>query len=481
MATINPKIITPVKKIKNAQVSQTPASAFDKGATISQTDLQAYRQSIETLRLQGDTWGAIRRLAKVDGMVSATVHNMVQVAMSGYLYGARNLDGSFSPEGTLALINIVAQMNTVYDYSIGFSNRRSLDSVIETQFRECILTGGVGQELVLDKQRLPDKLVTLPIPRLQWVSDGKGGKTPKQTAFSGDDIDLNFPTVHIEYSHMDPLQDYCNSMLEAALTSTFQFDEFVEDVRRTLKQHGHSRLTVVLDTEKVIATMPQEIRNDSEKAQKYLEDVRLSTEDVMKNLAPEDSLVYYDTANAEIISSGLSVTSDYVPMMKTINGMLSTALKTPPSVLGLRLEGSQSLSNTESLIFLKTVKAIQVPVATLMRRSLTLALRLYGLDVYCDFQFEPIDLRPELELEAFKTMKQNRILQQLSLGHISDDEAAWKLGNFPRAPEAPDLSGTMFMHTNNVDNPTPNDDAMGRSLQSDQPSAGGGEDNEERP
>lgn len=477
---IQPKIITPVKKVKNAQVSQNPASAFDKGATISQTDLQAYRESIEVLRLQGNTWGAIRRLAKIDGMVSATVHNMVQVAMSGYRVGARNLDGSFSPEGTVALINIIAQMNTVYDYSIGFSNRRSLDSVIETQLRECILTGGVGQELVLDKQRLPDRLVTLPLPRIEWVSDGKGGKFPKQLAYQGDDIELNFPTVHIEYSHQDPLQDYCNSMLEAALTSTFQFDEFVQDVRRSLRAHGHSRLTVVLDTQKVVDTMPTETRSDPKKHQQYLEDVRLSTEQVIGGLAPEDSLVYYDTAKAEIINSGLSVASDYVPIMKTINGMLSTSLKTPPSVLGLRLEGSQSLSNTESLIFLKTVKATQVPVATVMRRSLTLALRLYGMDMYCDFQFDPIDLRPELELEAFKTMKQNRILQQLSLGHLSDDEASWMLGTFPRAPNAPELSGTLFMHSNNVDNPSPNGDPMGRALQSDQPTSAGGEDNEER-
>ncbi len=477
---ISPKTVTPVRKVKNKQITQNPASQYDKGAVIGKTDLQAYRESINVLRQAGDTWAAIRRLAKVDGIVSAATHNMVQVAMSGWRACAREVDGSFSTDGTIALHNIIAQMDTVYDYSLGFSTRRPLNSTLETLIREVLLTGGTGAELALDKARLPDRIVPLPLPRIEWISDGKGGKYPKQLAFSGDDIELNFPTVWIEYSHADPLQDYCNSMMESALTTTFMFDDFVEDVRRAVRQHGHSRLSVKLDAEKVMATAPAETRTDAKKSVAYLEDVRSQVETVIKDMEPEDTLVYYDTADAEIMDSGLSVANDYVPLMKTINGMLSTSLKTPPSVLGLRLEGSQSLSNTESLIFLKTAQSLQIPVEAVMRRALTLAVRLLGIDVYCEFSFKPIDLRPVLELEAFKTMEQNRILHKLSLGYITDDEAAWMLDEFPRAANAPDLSGTMFMHKNETDNPSPNDDPMGRALQSDQPKSGGGEDNEER-
>jgi hypothetical protein len=51
------------------------------------------------------------------------------------------------------------------------------------------------------------------------------------------------------------------------------------------------------------------------------------------------------------------------------------------------------------------------------------------------------------------------------------------MGDFPRAEGAPDLSGSMFMDSNNVDNPSPNADPMGRALQSDQPNNAGGADN----
>ena len=37
----------------------------------------------------------------------------------------------------------------------------------------------------------------------------------------------------------------------------------------------------------------------------------------------------------------------------------------------------------------------------------------FGYDVVVDFKFAPIDLRPEVELESFKSVKQARILEQL--------------------------------------------------------------------
>jgi hypothetical protein len=117
-----------------------------------------------------------------------------------------------------------------------------------------------------------------------------------------------------------------------------------------------------------------------------------------------------------------------------------------------------------------------------MSRALTLAVRLYGADVYVKFRFDPIDLRPESELEAFRVLRQSRVLELLSLGFLTDQEAAEELGTGPRGPNAPELSGTMFKEKsgtgfqNSSDpEPTPNDDPMGRSLQPDTPSKAGGE------
>ena len=127
-------------------------------------------------------------------------------------------------------------------------------------------------------------------------------------------------------------------------------------------------------------------------------------------------------------------------------------------------------------MFLKIARSIQRPLEQFFSRSMTLATRLYGGDFYVKFRFDPIDLRPRAELEAFATMKQQRILEQLSLGFLSDEQAAEELGTGTRPAGAPPLSGTMFYRANNAaESASPNSDPQGRALQRDQPTNAGGE------
>jgi hypothetical protein len=187
-------------------------------------------------------------------------------------------------------------------------------------------------------------------------------------------------------------------------------------------------------------------------------------------------LVIYDTVTPDMLKAQ-GEKSDYVPLIETLSGLLATSLKSNPSMLGLRMQGSQSLSNTESLVFLKIANAARRPVETNLSRILTLAARLYGADVYIKFRFDPINLRPDLELEAFKTMRQARTLELLSEGFLTDDEAAWDLGTGPRAPGAPPLAGTGFRRGSkgiDANAASPNADPQGRALQSNEPKKAGG-------
>ena len=200
-------------------------------------------------------------------------------------------------------------------------------------------------------------------------------------------------------------------------------------------------------------------------------------EEQLAEITPEQALVMFDSASADVVNSGQGVKVDYTPLLNVIVGQYATSMKTPPSVLGLRLEGgSQQLGSVETLIFLKSVKTLHTPVETVMSRALTLACRLVGLDVHVWFRFDPLDLRPERELEAFLTMRESRILDRLSLGLISDDEAAIELGTFPRPAGAPNLSGTFFRGREDLPHTTSADTPMGRDLQpdSDLPRKGGG-------
>lgn len=459
------------KGIGGAAKAKTKAGQTEAGTQISQ--LTSYlNKDLRSLRSSSVPTEAVRILARMNGTVSAAVFSFVQVANTDHkILAYDSVTHEFSMEGSLLAQSILARFDTLYDYSEGFGDKQSLGSLKETLLREAVLTGADAAELVLDKQRLPDRLNVIAYETLRMVSDGKGGRYPEQQT-SGDPIKLDIPTFFVAESNREAAYAYVFSMLEAAIEDAYIYNGFLQDMVRAVRRSGGNRLVVTLDTAKVIGTMNAAERNDPKKVKAYLEANLATFTSIINALEPEDALVVYDTGKAELLDSK-GDKADYTYLMNALSGNLATSLKTSPSILGLRINGSQSLSNTESLVFLKVAAALHLPVETVLSRALTLACRLYGLDVYVNFKFEPIDLRPELELEAFKTMKQARVIEQWGLGLLSDDQAAMILTGKPRAPGAPALSGTMFhkksgaTSTDMASKASPNNGAQEQAMQPD--------------
>lgn len=474
--TTGKQVTLPKKLVKKAQ-SNTPASSYDRGNSIPRDNTRAANQSIQSFRIQNNDVAAVRALDLIDGTFSSSIFSFVEIANSPVKIAAYETSThQFSMSGTQLARSVVASLDTLYDYSKGYADKRSLERTLETGLLEVITTGAVSAELVLDKYRLPDRINIVPYDTLEWVSRGDGTKYPVQQSSTGDSIKLDLPNFFVAELHKHANKAYASTMMAPALNSSFHFNEFIEDMRRTLRRHGHGRLDVKIISEMVMAAAPEEIKADPEKLKTWLASVQEDVSTELTGLNPEDALVHYDSAEVNLMK-GEGEKADYVPLLNALSGQHATSLKTSPSILGLRLSGSQSLSNTESLVFLKVARGIQRPVEEVMSRALTLATRLYGEDVYVKFKFEPINLRPEDELEAFKTMRQDRIFNLLSEGFITDEEAADMLGTGPRTPGAPPLSGTGFNRGNgsiDATNASPNNDPQGRALQSDSPTNAGG-------
>ena len=110
-----------------------------------------------------------------------------------------------------------------------------------------------------------------------------------------------------------------------------------------------------------------------------------------------------------------------------------------------------------------------------MSRALTLAARLLGVDGFVKFSFMPINLRPEVELEAYKGTKQKRVFEALSFGLINDAQACWELAVRPQGLMAP-LAGTRFYSKSTGTEEADRASSTGAALNPDTPSQSGGDD-----
>ena len=432
-------------------------------------------------RSEGDIPRLIRLLAKREGPISSAVHQFVEVASSGFRITAYDrVTGGFHSEGTIAANAIASALDTPFDYTDGFVDKMGMETLSKHMLREVVLTGGLGAELVLNSALRPDYVQVVPYETIIKIADGYGRTFPAQRSSDGKNniTELDIPNFFLSEMHKDSDSEYAFSMMESSIKLVVAFEEFLEDVRRSVRQNGHTRTTASLDLDRICKAAPQAIQKDATKLMAWANNIKAEFEATLSRLNPEDMLVFFNTAEVNNLQSNLGAGMDYTPLLNTMAGLYSTSMKTPPTAIGLRLEGgSQALGNVESLLYLKTAASIQTPVEVVLSRILTMACRLHGIDVFVNLQFKPIDLRPDTELSSFRTMEQTRIYEQLSYGFISDELAAHLLETGARPPGAPKLSGTMFLQKGaKQDDPALGDTPMGRTLQPSKkiPRKGGG-------
>lgn len=465
--------------------SRTSTSTSEADTAISNPLTSYFNKSIATLRAVGKDMEAIRTLARTHGDVSAAVSATVRLANTPLRMRVYDADHQLSADGSNLLRSVLVRMTNTYDYTQGYDDRASLAGAVETLLRSVPLTGACALELVLDKNRLPYRLQPVSVESLKFkTSKANLGSTykviPYQQGRDGD-IELDIPTFFFAALDADAESAYPFSPMEPALNSAVYHSEVVEDIRRVVKRSGHSRLVVKLLTQELIKAAPMDVKADPAKLSQWVEETRKSVQTEIEKLSPESALVFFDTIEAEYLNSEIGASADYKPFLETLDSLLATALKTPAAIVGKRTAGgSQNTSSTESLLFIKTAEGIHQPVETVLSRALTLAVRLYGFEGYVACEFDPIDLRPDIELNAFKLMEQQRILEQLSLGFLTDVEAAELLHTGPRAPNAPELSGTLFTVGKATEPPSPNGDPARTALVPDTPSSAGGKDNKQR-
>ena len=434
------------------------------------TERRTASTDLLTLRNAATTKGVIRNFAIASPDLSATTFSFLRVGIpEAYTLVARDMDGTINEKATQLAMEILRRVTYVPDYSLGFNALSSVHALACSLGKELMWYGSAALEVGLDKSRLPINFVPVHTPSIEFTDDDKGLKPTQKVG--GETINLDIPTFVYTSIDQDQLDPYSSSWMEAAIQPVLADVDFMNDLRRVLKQAIHPRITATLFEEKIRKAAPLEISHDPVKLAEYMGGILAEVTDVINNSAPEDAYVTFDLVeygylegNAPDIAGNIKAVQDY------INAKMSTGAKAMPAVLGRG--GTGTASSTDALLFVKSADVIRRSLNELFSRALTVSCRLFGEDVYVEFKYATIDLRPESELEAYKAMRQSRILELLSLGLMPDAEACIELtGNLP-PPGMKPLSGTMFKQgTTDTQNPDSQTSNMGNELKPKTPAS----------
>jgi hypothetical protein len=441
-------------KVKPKQISlpgYLTSTRVDTGTALNKVDVQAANlDPVQSYRNLRTTAEVIRALCRVNPDASAALSAYLRVGIpERWIVLARDPDGTVNDDATRLAWEILQRMDKLPGYASGFSQVDSLRSVSEALAKEAIIEGAMPMELVLDKGRLPYKFQPVAAKGIKFYPDTKGGTQglkPVQEV-GGEEIDLDIATFFMVWIDPSLTDAYPQSPFESVVQAVLTSAQFMMDLRRVMQRHVYPRYNVTINEEILRKNTPQEILLDPEKLTEFMNQRLAEVEASIQNLEPQDAILHFDFVTVEFIKNSdmQGAAEQFKALEEILNANLAKGAKVMPAVLG-NGAGSQNVASTETMLFVMQANAmIRLKLQELYSRAMTLAVRLFGMDVTVSFEFDPIELRPETELEAFKTMRIERWSKLWGLGLMSDMEFCMRVNYMPTPAGFSSQAGTLTL------------------------------------
>lgn len=463
------QILLPKKKQKPGGASATPTYKPNQEVL----SLPRYRNHLDdlfTTRVATDSRALISELSRHDSDVSSSFFAYQSIAGSAnWIVKAYDLDGQLSTDGIKLANMILERVTTVTDYTLGFASKPSLRQLNDDMRFYTLLRGSPAAELIFDKRYEPDSLRLLDMQSIEWREKSPGVYKPVQKPSGSNlEINLDIPTFFTARFHQNPTDIYTYSPFVAAINTIASRVQVINELYRITQVVGYPRMDVSVLEEVLLKSAPPLLRTDATATREYIDRQISQVRAAFLNMKSDEALVHTDAVKVAMVNDSRPATSLPISnVIDVLNEQNQAALKTMPAVIGKSSNGQ--VASTEARLFALNCDALNRVVADVWSQALTLGVRIAGFQGRVSFEFEPVELRPILELEPQKTMKQSRWEQALSRGYCSDDEFHISVFGRPKPSDAPELSGTNFLEAKpaasvDVEGITPNSDPLGRSI-----------------
>ena len=459
------EFILPKKKAKTDGNAYTNTYRPGNANTLTAPTYMEHSEDLYDSRVSTDSNELLQSLFRQDPDCSAAVNAYLTSSDTPMVYYAVDSNGEISTDGTKTLEFLVDKITSRTDYTLNYQMKHSLTSIREELKYMLLLRGAAGAELVFDKTLQPKEIRNVDMHFVQWTESKNGEFKPIQkTQESGEEVSLDVPTFFTTFFRRDPTSVYTYSYFVSAINVIAARQQVINDLYRIMNITGFPRIDITVLEEVIKKNAPADITANPDKFRQYVASTVQGIANSFNAIKPQQPMAHTDSVEVKMINDknpGGSLQISEV--IETLNGQNQAAMKVVGSVLGRGSSGVNTAS-VEAMVFAKNASELNKPIDYLLSEIFTLALRMSGFDGKAIMYSREVELRTATELENQLTMRQARLLEQLSLGIIDDITYYLEMwGKVPANPSA--LSGTNFQATKiNTSDTTSNTDPLGRSL-----------------
>lgn len=463
------EFILPTKKSKAGGTSVTDTYKSGNTEVLSAPTYREHLTDIYSSRTSSDAQTLLKELFRTDPDCSAAVNAYLTTSNTDLIYIVKDSAGEYSQDGARLLQQTIDRITRRNDYTLGYQPKLSINGIREGLKYMLLLRGAIGAELIFDKTMLPSEIRNVDMYYVKWYEKTPGEFKPQQeTTESGEKISLDIPTFFTATFRQDPTSPYTYSYFVSAINVIAARQQVINDLYRIMNVTGFPRIDLTVMEETLIQNAPASIKEKPEKLKEWVTSMVQGVANSFNGVAPDQPFAHTDAIQAKVINDknpgGALQIEDVIA---TLNAQNQAGLKAVSAFLG-RGNSGVNTATVEAQVFAMNAQELNEPIDYILSEIFTLALRMQGFDGIVEIKSSPVNLKPKIELEAQTTMKQSRLLEELSLGLISDEEYHIKMEGRIPLWNYPKLSGTNFRSNQvNTADVSPNSDPLGRAITPD--------------
>lgn len=474
------EFILPKGKNRAGGVSYT--DTFDPSNTTKALDMPQYQQHLTDIaesRLTDNSQDLVKQLMIADPDMASATSAYLTLADTPLNYVVRDSSGEISRDGQKLLQSLIYRVFELTDYTLKYQSKPSLSQFLTELRYMLLMRGAIGVELVYDKSAQPCELRNVDMNTIKFVESKLGIYKPFQTTENVQDLSLDIPTFFTERFKQDPTDIYNYSYFSSAINTIAARSVVINDLYRIMTMTGYPRITLEVMEEILKKRAPKNIQDDPEKYNSWVNQQLNYIANQFSNVRADLPFAFTNSVKVSILNEknpGASLQIDEV--IQTLNAQNQAGLKVVSTILG-RGEAGVNTASVEARIFSLSADALNKPIASILSRAFTFALRTAGFDGRVEFMFKSAELKPDLELESQRIQKQARLQKDLSLGIITDETYCMEMYGTVPPDTMPPLSGTNFLDkdpTEEVDTRIRKENSVDRATIPD--GANGGNSNE---